>query len=294
MTQLGSGDPTIFSLRAEGADANIVRMQVTPRIVGHVVPGVGWTGVFAPQSWSGDYVFNGWDVEDGDVFVISSQLGCHAVGENRDNLSCGLRTELLIRKIGGLLGVGTEAVSLPDMRLSLGPQNAKAFRHSLNQLLRASCVDGKTCGALAPAAEHWLYEVVACLIANFMPVGSPLCDERTSSRAVVRKAMNVVSASSGPLMLSELCRAVGVSRTRLFESFSTELSESPASFIRNVRLTELRDILANRESPPGSVKEAMLNQGVVNRGRFASEYHRLFGEYPSETLSRTSNARQPR
>ncbi len=285
MTQIGRGVPVISSMRAEGPDANIVRMLLAPRAAGHAVPGQGWTALFAPISWTGDFAFNGWNAHKGDVVVITSQLGCHAIGENRDNLSVGLRTDLLLCKIGALIGVPPEDLSLPDMRLSPGALQGHALRQNLIRILQMVCGDGQRGGVLNAAIEQELYEVVAAFLATHLPASRHFAHGHTSSRAVVRTAVNTITASSRPILLSELCAATGVGRTRLFESFSAELSMSPASYIRNARLTDVRDMLANAEAPPRSVKDAMLKHGVVNGGRFASDYRKLFGEYPSQTLS---------
>lgn len=292
MTQLSAGAPAIASQRSDGQHATIVRMQVSAKAAGHVVPGRQWTGIFVPLSWKGDYVFNGWNASRSDVFIISSQYGCHAVGEDRDNLSCGLRTPILTRKIAALLGIASEELSLPDMRLALGPKEGTSFRRSLLWLLHASRGSGAAQGAMNAEVERMLYETVASLIAPHLPTSRTFCDKRTSSRAIVRAAMESVAASPRPVAISDLCGVVGVSRTKLFDSFSSEFSVSPAQFIRNMQLTDVRNFLANEEAPPRSVKDAMLKHGVLNGGRFAANYRRLFGENPSETLARTLKSRQ--
>lgn len=287
MVQLGRGDPVIVSQKAEGPNANILRMKVGPKGVGHVVPGLHWTAIFAPLSLNGDYLFNGRDVGEGDIFLISSQLGCHAVGSNRDNLSCGLRTPVLSRMVAAHSGLPPEEVALPDMRLSLGRNGGKAFRNFLVDTLRHAGASGNRTGTLSTPMELALYETMSGIVACRWPAPETFKASHKSDSAIVRAAMNAVDATSQPLVVSDLCAAAGVSRTQLYESFSDQLALSPAQFVRKMRLTTIRNALSDTNAPPRSVKDATLKFGVANGGRLASEYRALFGENPSATLTRT-------
>jgi AraC family transcriptional regulator, ethanolamine operon transcriptional activator len=88
------------------------------------------------------------------------------------------------------------------------------------------------------------------------------------------------------ILLQELCEASGLSR-RGVEYLFLDLLGLPASvFLLQSRLHGVRRELLAAGPQHGKVKECALNWGFWHLGRFAKEYHALFGEKPSETLAR--------
>jgi transcriptional regulator GlxA family with amidase domain len=55
-------------------------------------------------------------------------------------------------------------------------------------------------------------------------------------------------------------------------------------FLKQRRLEAAREALEMAEPECTSVTGVALRYGFGNPGRFAAEYHKAFGEYPSETL----------
>jgi transcriptional regulator GlxA family with amidase domain len=67
-------------------------------------------------------------------------------------------------------------------------------------------------------------------------------------------------------------------------AFQEVTGDSPMQFIKRRRLNAARHALSKGETE--SVKSVALDHGFWHLGRFAHEYQNLFGERPSETLSR--------
>ena len=86
------------------------------------------------------------------------------------------------------------------------------------------------------------------------------------------------------LSLQTLCRITGVGARTLNTAFQEVTGDSPMQFIKRRRLNAARHALSTGEAE--SVKGAALDHGFWHLGRFAHEYQNLFGEQPSETLSR--------
>lgn len=88
-----------------------------------------------------------------------------------------------------------------------------------------------------------------------------------------------------PVTITELCQIAFVSRRTLQYSFESILGYSPLYFIRMTRLNQVRRALKNA-SEDSSVNEIAEFWGFTHAGQFGSDYKKLFGELPSETLRR--------
>ena len=92
------------------------------------------------------------------------------------------------------------------------------------------------------------------------------------------------------ILLSELCAVSGLSRRGLEYLFQDLLGVRVSVFLLQSRLHGVRRELLAAPPAHGQVKECALNWGFWHLGRFASEYHALFGERPSDTLGRNRSS----
>ncbi|AVS86508.1 AraC family transcriptional regulator, partial [Paracidovorax avenae] len=80
-----------------------------------------------------------------------------------------------------------------------------------------------------------------------------------------------------------LCRHLHVTRRTLQNHFHAVLGQSPAEFLKAVRLNACRRAL--RTAAPGeTVQELAERWGFFHMGHFSQDYKALFGEAPSRTL----------
>jgi transcriptional regulator GlxA family with amidase domain len=119
--------------------------------------------------------------------------------------------------------------------------------------------------------------------------GEPCCGERhaLSAATIVRKVEDWVDA--GPpetVQIADLCGALHLSRRTLHRAFAQTLGMGPARYLTLKRLSAVRTEL--RKSDPAAIKvtDAATKYGFWELGRFAREYRQMFGERPSETLSK--------
>jgi AraC-like DNA-binding protein len=82
----------------------------------------------------------------------------------------------------------------------------------------------------------------------------------------------------------DMAEVAEVSVRRLQEGFRQYLGETPRAYLTRVRLQRSRDEL--KSGAGVSVADVALRWGFTHTSRFAADYHRAFGEYPSETLRR--------
>ena len=91
------------------------------------------------------------------------------------------------------------------------------------------------------------------------------------------------------LTVPEWCKATGASQRTLEYAFREYFEVTPLAFLRLRRLHEVRRRLLTSCRNDVSVADITHEQGFYELGRFASDYQRLFGELPSQTLRRVSS-----
>jgi AraC family ethanolamine operon transcriptional activator len=99
-------------------------------------------------------------------------------------------------------------------------------------------------------------------------------------------AMALVEQNPGSLLeAGDVATSLGVSRRALNYAFRETLGNSTYKYMLANRLnTAKRDLRAN-STQSMTVTEVATNNDFYHLGRFAAQYHRLFGELPSQTLA---------
>ena len=103
-------------------------------------------------------------------------------------------------------------------------------------------------------------------------------------RIVNRAQEYVMGHLKGPIRVEDMARAAHTSVRSLHRAFGSVLGESPASYVRRVRLHRIRYGLLTENEAVCSVTRIAYRHGVHQRGRMARFYREVFGELPSDTL----------
>ena len=108
---------------------------------------------------------------------------------------------------------------------------------------------------------------------------------RSAAPAHLRRAEEFLRAHvRAPVSLAEVGRAAGVSPRTLSRAFRRRHGVGVMGFLKQRRLEAARVALQMAAPESTSVTEVALRYGFGNPGRFAAEYRKAFGEYPSQTL----------
>ncbi|MBN3786969.1 helix-turn-helix domain-containing protein [Burkholderia sp. Ac-20353] len=86
-----------------------------------------------------------------------------------------------------------------------------------------------------------------------------------------------------PVDIMSLCAQLRVSRRTLQNSFQSVVQTAPLTYVRSLRLAQVRRLLLDTRQADLSVGDAAARWGFVNLGYFASVYESQFGELPSKT-----------
>jgi AraC-like DNA-binding protein len=134
----------------------------------------------------------------------------------------------------------------------------------------------------APQVAREVENTIAAMVA-----AAALCERppRQATPAHLRRAEEFLTAHlAAPVSLAEVGRAAGASPRTLSRAFRRRHGVGVMGFLKQRRLEAAREALEMAEPECTSVTGVALRYGFGNPGRFAAEYHKAFGEYPSETL----------
>lgn len=109
-------------------------------------------------------------------------------------------------------------------------------------------------------------------------------------RIVKRARAYILENLSGPISLGNIARAAITSRRTLFRAFADVLDDTPQTYVRRLRLHRIRHDLASDEERACTIALIANQWGISELGRMSGWYRELFGERPSDTLSKAQAA----
>ncbi|MCK1792776.1 helix-turn-helix transcriptional regulator [Pseudomonas violetae] len=125
------------------------------------------------------------------------------------------------------------------------------------------------------------------LIKNTVPSTARAGWQQAKRQAKIARVMELLKRyDEQPIRLSELCRQAGVSERTLRSIFKEVFCVGPNRYLHIRRLHLVRVALSIANPNSETVSQIALRFGFSDSGRMASDYHKLFGEYPSKTLMR--------
>jgi AraC-like DNA-binding protein len=94
---------------------------------------------------------------------------------------------------------------------------------------------------------------------------------------------------SEPIQLERLAQISGVRPRTLETHFKMFLGTTPLGWVRQMRLARARHEMLH-PGPQDTVTGVALGSGFSQLGRFASDYRKVFGEFPSTTMQRARSS----
>jgi AraC family ethanolamine operon transcriptional activator len=165
-----------------------------------------------------------------------------------------------------------------------GAERAGELRSLLGSMLQSIDVNP---GALQHAPtqrvlEQAMFGAVVAL-ASDDTAGTPPSGGASRQQIVDAAKAYMQSHIAEPITVADLCRELGVSRRTLQYAFAEVLGINPVAFLRAMRLNGVRRDL--KRAPPGErVHDVAARWGFWHLGHFVTDYRRMFGELPSQTL----------
>lgn len=162
--------------------------------------------------------------------------------------------------------------------LELDSKNLEALKHHLGEIVGENSTK---------MAAHIKEDILISSLIGALPEHASIKKSKPSyqhRKQVVERVKNYIHEHQQiPVTMTELCQIAYVSRRTLQYSFETILGYSPLKFLRMTRLNQVRRALKNAPKE-STVVEIAETWGFTHAGQFSSDYKKLFGESPSETL----------
>lgn len=176
---------------------------------------------------------------------------------------------------------GTQTDFGPDARPLSVEQVAGVWRRLASVWIR---LNERAGAEFSPVAMREIEDSLLTMLhlqsGNNFEGGNHACRQRQLQRAVDYIMANLAE----PVSLADLTHAAGVSASTLLRAFSERYQTTPIAFLRERRLEAVQRVLLASDPQEGLVTKTALQYGFGHLSRFAGEYHRRFGERPSETL----------
>lgn len=246
--------------------------------------------VFIPVTPSqGPTTWRGRELRPGRVVVLGpGQDHDHRTAHTYESISMTVAGPLLRRSIALLQGIDLEDRLSHWHAFVTGESASASLQIRFARLLEQIAAEPELLGhpaAVAAVEEkcvRWLLQAVGPSEA----VGKP--EAGFPPVRVVRRAEDFMLAHlTEPLTILDVCAEAGVSERALHYAFQAVHGMSPKAYWKAKRLNELRRELRTVGPGAGVVSALAQRWGFWHTGNFAADYRRLFGELPSETLSRS-------
>ncbi len=219
------------------------------------------------------------------IFPNNSELDAVTKGTNNNIFTITIPEDLLASRIPTeAQGAYHKLVSTQDL-ICIPKDYLSRLQHLIQMCFQA--IENKPELTTSQSFEQKIQEEILYTVSQAL---SPVeCNLPRSTRIPknkiwenVEEAMNLYLSS--PLKVSELSQAAGVSERTLQRLFQGHFGVSPKAYLCRLRLNEVRHNL--KRSIPGEVviTDIANNWGFWHMGQFASDYRKLFGELPSDTL----------
>ena len=136
--------------------------------------------------------------------------------------------------------------------------------------------------SLTHCLDFELPELVLSALAGSRSVKD--CRPNLRTQAIRQVKEYLAACPSEPVTVSQLCGITGVSERTLQYAFQEQYSVSPKTYLKNFRLNGARRELFRNDFDTTRVNDVASVWGFWHMGQFASDYRKLFGELPSDTL----------
>ncbi len=164
---------------------------------------------------------------------------------------------------------------------SCAPADMAALRNTISAMFRISPRSQIAQSILEYEIAH---RVLAALARGNGEQRPPM--PRKRDRAFSASMDLIHDNSADGLTIPGLCRAVGASERTLRYAFGEKTGVSPKAYIAAVQLNRARSELLEANARDSSIRHIASNHGFWHMGQFASDYRKMFGERPSDTLKR--------
>jgi AraC-like DNA-binding protein len=286
-SQLSPGLACSSLCQINGKRFQFFRERINQRLVQHGQAPRDRVCFALPLSLPGTARLQGREADDRSIFILNGgdEFLFH-MPQGLDMLSITFDRETFERELENSPWSGEFRQWLRQPVLRVPERRLAQCRERLLCLLTRSVDDvngGAAAGQAEDELERDLLEELTCLLAD---PGFDRSQRLTSSPGsyIVEKCHQMtLSERQAPPSVIELCDRLRISRRTVQNSFRAVTQTTPVNYIRCIRLNGVRRELLGTHAGETSIGDAASRWGFFHLSHFASDYHTLFGELPSQT-----------
>lgn len=197
-----------------------------------------------------------------------------------DILSIAVDGDLMERHVQAHAGL--DLASFRRTRMCTLPPGSPSWGERGRALVKLQAVLASGAGLSAEARRRLEDCILQIALEDIAAGEQPATGSGAGRWRTARQAEELLrSRLDDPPSLAELCAQLGTPERTLHHAFHEAFGLRPKAYLRALRLNAARRRLRRAE---GTVTEVALDLGFLHFGRFAGEYHAMFGESPSDTL----------
>jgi AraC family transcriptional regulator, ethanolamine operon transcriptional activator len=287
-SQLGpsSKESRVTRYQADQACVHSVQFGATFDQRVHARPSMysfGLLGMDSSVTWARDraipadgLVVFPWGEQD-DKKIVSTPQFCAKGVHFSDNYLALIAEQVFKRKLESIVPVA--GIYEP------APEAVEAVRTELAKWQQLEPEGAANRGAIISRREEGL----ALVILEALLQAQPFKHERPLKTEVsLRRALDIIHDSEyEQISAAELCVHANCSQRSLELAFLKRFGVTPKKYIKYIRIAQVRRGLLNFDAQGcASIIELASANGFWHMGQFAADYHKIYGELPSETLNR--------
>ncbi len=166
--------------------------------------------------------------------------------------------------------------------LSLEPEKEREFQAFLSFWLHCFLEGGEE--YLLPQEYETIEQAIMEGLFSFLAIEG---QKPGNENRILKEARGLLEENlDHDFKLSDTARRLGVSQRTLEYTFKRQLGMTPKHYLQILRLHAIRDELKAADPQVTKVSDIALRYAFFHLGHFASEYKKLFGESPSQTLKK--------
>ena len=240
------------------------------------------------DAWAGQVIFDGHKADEHDFVVLppSTHFSAATYGPNRW-MSISIPTNLFEK--------GETPIKLNELGWIKKEKRIVSMTPGWTKKLVDQVVD-LTDGKSGVPGQNGGYGDVETHLLNFLisAISSAnaiinLAENTRSSRSIMHRALEYVRRhDQEALRVTDIANAAKVTERSLHRAFKQQLGIGTARYLKVRKLNMIRRKLCAVDPPLNTLTKLLMQHGVGEFGRFASEYRAIFGEKPSDTLRRST------
>ncbi len=170
-----------------------------------------------------------------------------------------------------------------DLTVGLGASFYGLIQHIAAELTQNDAVARSK--LVSAQLEQTLLMLILCGASHSYSDALQAADKSVCPKHVMKAYQYMVANARQNITIEDLTRVAGVSGRALYEGFRRFKGAAPMACLRAIRMQAIhKELLAGDASD--DVTLIAQRWGFFHLGRFASNYQRIFGEKPSQTLRR--------